>query len=146
MDLAAYPLVTYEFGHSEPSVSLRDVFVRGGLQPKVSLTAWDSDVIKTYVRLGMGVGLISEVAVRPNADLDLAYIDASHLFPTNTTWVGLARGMVVRGFVYDFLSKLAPHLTRSLVDQATACTTQKDVDVLFEGVRLGSWQSDPVLD
>jgi LysR family cys regulon transcriptional activator len=138
-DLAHYPLVTYEFGASESPGSVRGVFATGGVQPKVSLTAWDSDVIKTYVRLGMGVGLLSEVAVEPDADADLAYVDASHLFPGNTTWVGFARGAVMRRFVYDFLSLLAPHLTQSLVDQAAACATQKDVDRLFEGIQLESW-------
>ncbi len=138
--LAAYSLVTYEFGLLQPSSALRDVFAAGGLQPNVSLTAWDSDVIKTYVRLGLGVGVISEVAVESKADADLAYVDASHLFPLNTTWVGFARGTVMRSFVYDFLSLLAPHLTRSLVEQAVACATQRDVDTLFGGMRLGSWR------
>ena len=138
-DLARYPLVTYEFGLAEASWELRDVFAAGGLQPNVSLTAWDSDVIKTYVRLGMGVGVISDVAVESQADADLAYIDAGHLFPFNTTWVGFARGTVMRSFVYDFLSLLAPHLTRPVVEQAAACATQKDVDALFEGMRVGSW-------
>ncbi len=111
-DLAAYPLVTYEFGLSEPS----------------------ADVIKTYVRLGAGIGVVSEVAIEPQADADLAYVEASHLFPVNTTWVGLPRGAAMRGFVYDFLSLLAPHLTQSLVEQAAGCASQKDVDVLFESV------------
>ena len=141
-DLAEFPLVTYEFGHSESSWSLGEVFAVGGFQPNVSLTAWDSDVIKTYVRLGMGVGIVSEVAFEAEADTDLAYIDASHLFPLNTTWVGLARGTVIRRFVYDFLSLLAPHLTRRLVDQAAACATQEDVDTLFAGVQLGPKSSD----
>lgn len=133
-DLARYPLVTYEFGVLESSVSLREVFAAGGLQPNVSLTAWDSDVIKGYVRLGMGVGVISEVAIEPQADADLVYIHASHLFPLNTTWVGFARGSVMRHFVYDFLSLLAPHLTRSRVEQAQVCATQRDVDALFDRV------------
>lgn len=137
-DLAQYPLVTYEFGHSEQSWSLKEVFATRGLQPNVALTAWDSDVIKTYVRLGLGVGVVSEMALEPSADSDLAHVDASHLFPVSTTWVGFARGMVIRRFVYDLLSLLAPHLTRSLVDQA-ACVTQPDVDRLFEGLHVGVW-------
>jgi DNA-binding transcriptional LysR family regulator len=62
------------------------------LQANVSLTAWDSEVIKTYVRLGMGVGIVSEVAMEPKTDRDLVYLDASALFPLSTTWVGFARG------------------------------------------------------
>lgn len=121
-DLAGYPLVTCESGS--------DLKLEG-LQPNVILTVSDSDVVKTYVRLGMGVGLIPEDSREPKADAGLAYIDARHLFPINSTWVGFARGTVIRGFVYDFLSLLAPHLTRPLIDQAAACTTQRDVDALF---------------
>ncbi len=131
-DLAGYPLVTYEFGVAEPSASLRDVFAAAGLQPQVALTAWDSDVIKGYVRLGMGIGVIAEVAIEPEADSDLDYIDASHLFPPNTTWVGFARGTAMRRFGYDFLELLAPHLTRARVEQAAACATQKQIDALFD--------------
>lgn len=141
LDLAAHPLVTYEFGLSEASGSLRDVFAVAGLQPNISLTAWDSDVIKTYVRLGIGVGVISEVAVESSSDADLVCIGAGHLFPLNTTWVGFARGTVMRSFVYDFLSLLAPHLTRPVVDRAAACASQKDVDALFEGMRIRSWRA-----
>jgi len=140
-DLARYPLVTYEFGLSEPPGSLRDVFAAGGLQPNVSLTAWDSDVIKGYVRLGMGVGVISELAIEPRADSNLDYIDASHLFPLDTTWVGFARGAVMRRFVYDFLVLLAPHLTRPLVEQAAACATQTDIDALLVDTPVESWRS-----
>jgi LysR family cys regulon transcriptional activator len=141
-DLVAYPLVTYEFGHSESSGLLRNVFAASGLQANVSLTAWDSEVIKTYVRLGLGVGIVSEVAVEPKADQDLVYLDASALFPLSTTWVGFARGTVIRGFVYNFLSLLAPHLTTSLVERAAACTSQDEVDALFQRIRVGSWRSE----
>ncbi len=140
-DLVAYPLVTYEFGRSESSGLLRDVFAASGLHANVSLTAWDSEVIKTYVRLGMGVGIVSEVAAEPKTDQDLAYLDASALFPLSTTWVGFARGTVIRGFVYNFLSLLAPHLTTSLVEQAAGCTSQDEVDRLFQGIGIGTWRS-----
>jgi LysR family cys regulon transcriptional activator len=142
-DLVAYPLVTYEFGHSESSGLLRDIFAGSGLQANVALTAWDSEVIKTYVRLGMGVGIVSEVAVEPKTDQDLVYLDASALFPLTTTWVGFARGAVIRGFVYDFLSLLAPHLTTSLVERAAACASQDEVDALFQAIRVESWRSLP---
>lgn len=140
-DLVGHPLVTYEFGLSEPCASLRDVFAAAGLQPQVALTAWDSDVIKGYVRLGMGVGVISEVAIEPQADADLDCIDASHLFPPSTTWVGFARGTAMRRFGYDFLELLAPHLTRPQVEQATACATQTEIDALFNDMKIGSWRS-----
>ena len=135
-DLARYPLVTYEFGFPEQSSALRDVFAGGGLQPDIALTAWDSEVIKTYVRLGMGVGIVSEVAIEPKLDTDLAYLDALHLFPLSTTWVGFPRGTVMRRFVYDLLSLLAPHLTRPLIERVLACPTQGDVERLLEGLAV----------
>ncbi len=66
------------------------MFSREGLVPKVALTARDSDVIKTYVRLGLGVGIVASVALEPAHDADLVVLDASHLFPIHTTWVGLS--------------------------------------------------------
>jgi LysR family transcriptional regulator, cys regulon transcriptional activator len=140
-DLVEYPLVTYEFGRSAPSVSFHDVFAAAGLKANVVLTAWDSEVIKTYVRLGMGVGIVAEVAVEPQTDGDLAYLDVADLFPLNTTWVGFARSGVMCGFVYHFLSLLAPHLARPLVERAAACATQSEVDQLFQAVPLESWQA-----
>jgi LysR family transcriptional regulator, cys regulon transcriptional activator len=140
--LAGFPLITYEFGSAGSPASLHGVFTAAGLQPNVALTAWDSDVIKGYVRIGLGVGVISEVAIEPQSDADLICIDASHLLPLNTTWVGFARGTVMRRFVYDFLALLAPHLTRGLVAQAAACVRQKDIDVLFAGTTVGSWSPE----
>lgn len=140
-DLVEYPLVTYEFGRSERSVSFHDFFAAAGLKANVVLTAWDSEVIKTYVRLGMGVGIVGEVAVEPHTDGDLVYLDVADLFPLNTTWVGFARGGVMRGFVYHFLSLLAPHLAMPLVERAAACATQDDVDELFRAVPMESWQA-----
>lgn len=140
-DLVAYPLVTYEFGHSDSSGLIQGVFAASGLQANVFLTAWDSEVIKTYVRLGLGVGIVSEVAAEPKADQDLVYLDASALFPLSSTWVGFARGAVLRGFVYNFLALLAPHLTTSLVEQAAACMSQDEVDTLFQEIHVGTWHS-----
>ena len=134
-DLAAYPLVTYVFSFSGPS-SLHEVFARAGLRPKVALTARDSDVIKTYVRLGLGVGLVADVALDPKLDSDLASIDAAHLFPTHTTWVGFVKEGVLRKYMYDFLHLLGRHLSRSLVERAASCPSQEAVDALFEGVKL----------
>jgi LysR family cys regulon transcriptional activator len=121
---------------SGPSSPLRECFASAGVRPNIALTARDSDVVKTYVRLGVGVGIIADLALDPRTDADLRRLEASHLFPINTTWVGLARGSSFRGFVYDFLSLLAAHLTRPLVEQAASCTGQLDVDALFEGLPL----------
>ncbi|MGQ0834286.1 MAG: LysR substrate-binding domain-containing protein [Gammaproteobacteria bacterium] len=115
--LAEYPLVTYVFSFAGPA-SLQTAFAREGLEPRVALTARDSDVIKTYVRLGLGVGIVASVAIEPRADADLEVLDASHLLPIHTTWIGFRRGTLLRNYAYDFLHLFGPHLTRRLVDRA----------------------------
>ena len=115
--LEKYPLVTYVFSFSGPS-SLETLFAREGLKPRVALTARDSDVIKTYVRLGMGVGIVASVAFEPETDSDLALVDASHLFPIHTTWVGFRRGTLLRNYAYDFMQLFGPHLNRRQIESA----------------------------
>jgi LysR family cys regulon transcriptional activator len=115
--LEKYPLVTYVFSFSGPS-SLETLFAREGLKPRVALTARDSDVIKTYVRLGMGVGIVASVAFEPQLDSDLTLVDASHLFPIHTTWIGFRRGTLLRNFAYDFMQLFGPHLSRRLIENA----------------------------
>src|SRR6187549_3733482 len=114
-ELARFPLVTYVFSFSGPS-SLETLFAREGLKPRVALTARDSDVIKTYVRLGMGVGIVASVAFDPQEDTDLTMVDASHLFPIHTTWIGFRRGTLLRNYAYDFMQLFGPHLNRRLID------------------------------
>jgi LysR family cys regulon transcriptional activator len=133
--LAAQPIVTYVFSFSGPS-SLHDIFAAQGLSPRIALTARDADVIKTYVRLGLGVGIVADMAVDEKHDADLVSIDASHLFPAHTTWVGFARDALLRGFTYDFLRLMAPHLTRRLVDRASGSRTQEELDTLFTEISL----------
>lgn len=115
--LADHPLVTYVFGFTGRS-QLDDAFKAKGLTPNVVLTASDADVIKTYVRLGMGVGIVAHMAVDAALDVDLVALDASHLFASSTTKIGIRRGTFMRGYMYDFLERFAPHLTRDRVDEA----------------------------
>ena len=133
--LAAYPLVTYVFSFTGPS-SLYETFARASLSPRIALTARDSDVIKTYVRLGLGVGIIAGMALEPADEADLVSLDASHLFPVHTTWVGFARDILLRQYMYDFLQLLAPHLTRRLIDRAVGAEKRQDVEALFSQVKL----------
>lgn len=114
-DLAKFPLVLYVFSDSAAS-TLTDVFHGAGLAPRVAMTARDSDVVKTYVRLGLGVGIVANIAVEPGADADLVSIDASHLFPVQTTWIGFRPRSIVRRYVYDFVELAAPHLTSKVLD------------------------------
>lgn len=133
--LAKYPIVTYVFGFSGPS-SLQQIFARAGLTPNVALTARDADVIKTYVRLGLGVGIVASMAIDPREDADLVSIDAAHLFASHLTWAGFHQGALLRGYMYEFLQLVAPHLTKRLVDRAGNASTPADVDALFNDVEL----------
>jgi len=133
--LAEFPLVTYVFSFSGPS-SLETVFAREGLKARVALTARDSDVIKTYVRLGMGVGIVASVAFDPREDSDLVMVDASHLFPIHTTWVGFRRGTLLRNFAYEFLQLFGSHLTRRLVDRAIEARDADSKLSLFSKISL----------
>jgi len=134
-ELANHPLVTYVFSFAGPS-SLEQIFAREGLVPKVALTARDSDVIKTYVRLGLGVGIVASMALVPEEDRDLAVIDASHLFPIHTTWVGYRRRTLLRDYAYEFLQLFGPHLTRRLVARATEAGSAEVRAELFRRIAL----------
>lgn len=134
-DLAAQPIVTYVFGFTGRS-KLDDAFVNAGLEPKVVFTAVDSDVIKTYVRLGLGVGIIATMAFDEKQDTDLVALDASHLFEPSTTKIGFRKGTFLRGYMYDFIQRFAPHLTPDVVREVQACSNRNEVDVIFANQKL----------
>ncbi len=101
-DVAAHPIVTYVFGFTGRS-KLDDAFAVEGLNPKVVFTATDADVIKTYVRLGLGIGIVAHMAYDPTVDQDLVAIEASHLFAPSITSIGFRKGSYLRGYMYDFI-------------------------------------------
>ena len=133
--VAAYPIVTYVFGFTGRS-KLDDAFKSRNLTPRVAFTAADADVIKTYVRLGVGVGIIASMAVDKDLDDDLVAIDASHLFAPSVTKIGFRKGTFLRGYMYDFVTQFAPHLTRPVVDKVLQSPSRADVDAMFEGFKL----------
>ncbi|MEO7775263.1 MAG: HTH-type transcriptional regulator CysB [Steroidobacteraceae bacterium] len=132
--LAQYPIITYTFSFAGPS-SLHQLFADVGLEPNVALTARDADVIKTYVRLGMGVGIVAHMAMDA-ADTDLVVLDASHLFPLHTTWIGFRRGLLLRKYMYVFVQLLAPHADRRTIDKASELPDNEAVKKLFADVDL----------
>lgn len=134
-DVARYPLVTYVFGFTGRS-QLDEVFRGAQLKPVVAFTATDADVIKTYVRLGMGVGIVARMAYDPQQDRDLVRLDASHLFAANVTKIGFRRGMFLRCYMYDFVELFAPHLTRERVKAAERLQSLEEIAVLFGGLEL----------
>lgn len=133
--LANHPLVTYTFSFAGPS-SLNEAFAKTGLTPNVAITARDADVIKTYVRLGLGVGIVASMAIVAGEDDDLVALDASHLFAAHTTWIGFRRGTLLRRYMYDFVQLLAPHLDRRLVDRAHRANSPAEVAELVAGIEL----------
>ncbi len=133
--LAEFPIITYLYGFTGRS-ELDRAFRQAGVRPNVVLTAADADVIKTYVRLGLGVGIVASMAYEPDQDRDLVPIDVGHLFEDSVTKVAIRRGAFVRRFVYDFLALFATHLTREKVDRALALKRQEEIDQLFSGVDL----------
>lgn len=134
-DVAEHPIVTYVFGFTGRS-KLDDAFNDKGLKPKVVFTAADSDVIKTYVRMGMGVGIVARMAFDEEVDKDMVALDASHLFESSTTKIGIRRGTFMRGYMYDFVTRFAPHLDRDLIDEALACSSKADLEALFDHIEL----------
>ena len=117
--LARHPIITYEPGYTGRT-HIDEAFKRRGLALNIVLSAMDADVIKTYVELGMGVGIIASMAFDETRDAALRAIDARHLFASNMTRVAVRRGAFLRGYAYEFIRCFAPPLTRALVDQALA--------------------------
>jgi LysR family transcriptional regulator, cys regulon transcriptional activator len=116
-DLARYPIITYELGYTGRS-HIDNAFTEHGLQPEVVLTAMDADVIKTYVELGMGVGIVASIAVDDDRDSNLRIIDAGHLFEVNQTRLAIRRGAWLRSYVYRFVELFAPTLTREHIEES----------------------------
>jgi LysR family cys regulon transcriptional activator len=115
--IAAFPIITYDFAFTGRS-KINKAFAEKGLTPNVVLTAIDADVIKTYVELGLGVGIVAMMAYDPKRDTHVRAIDASHLFEPSTTRIGIRKNSYLRGYTYDFIEMFAPHLTRKIVDDA----------------------------
>ena len=115
--LASYPIVTYDYAFTGATLVSR-VFHDAGIEPNVVLTAIDADVIKTYVSLGLGVGLVAQMAYDPERDHNLAMLDVSHLFPLSTTYLGVRKDAFLRGYMIDFMQLLAPAHSQKDIQRA----------------------------
>ena len=133
--LSAYPLVTYVFSLTGES-SFKRAFADEGLEPRVVFTARDADIIKTYVRMGMGVGVIASMAYECKDQEDLKAIDAKGLFPRVTTWLGFPKDMVLRSFMVDFIHLLAPHYSPRLISDVANIETDEQLEELLKDVKL----------
>ncbi len=137
-EVAKHPLVTYVFGFTGRS-KLDEAFIERGLAPRVVFTAADADVIKTYVRLGLGVGIIAKMAHDEELDSDLVALDASHLFQSSVTKIGFRRGSFLRGYMYEFIEAFAPHLTKDIVTEALDRHSKIELEELFRGIDLPTY-------
>lgn len=132
--LAEHPLVTYTSGFTGRA-KVDEAFQQAGIEPRFVFTAADSDVIKTYVRLGVGVGIVAHMAADQTEE-DLVVLDASHLFEPSVTRLGLRRGAFMRSYLYDFIELLAQHLDRDTLNQALELGSKAEVDALFADLTL----------
>lgn len=115
--IAQYPIITYDYSFTGRS-KINSAFKQRGLTPNVVMTAIDADVIKTYVALGLGVGVVAAMAYDPEQDQHLRALDAGHLFESSTTRIGIRRKTYLRGFAFEFIELFAPHLSRKAVERA----------------------------
>lgn len=118
-EIAQYPLITYDAAFAGRN-RIDQAFTRRALKPDVLLEAIDADVIKTYVELGMGVGIIAGLAFDPVRDVNLRAIPVGHLFGTNISRIALKQGAYLRSYVFTFIEIMAPSLVRKMVEQALA--------------------------
>jgi len=117
--LARFPIITYGAGYTG-RLHIDEAFGAPGIAFDLVLTAMDADVIKTYVELGLGVGIVASIAYDETRDRGLAAIDAGHLFAVNLTRLAIRRGTFLRGYVYDFIEMFASPLKRAVVVKALA--------------------------
>lgn len=115
-DIAAFPLITYHSGFTGRS-HIDQAFQNAGLEPDIVLTAIDADVIKTYVEIGLGIGILATMAFNPERDTDLVMLPVGHLFGDNMTRIAIHRGHYLRPFAYRFIERLAPHLTEDEIQK-----------------------------
>ena len=129
--LAQYPIVTYDRQFSGRR-TIDEVFAQKGIQPDIVLEAIDADVIKTYVDVGLGVGIIAGMAFDPRRDKDLVGIPVGHLFGRHVTRVAVKSGVFLRDYVYVFLQMMAADLTRDVVQQAIDSAIPEEPNLLTQ--------------
>jgi len=134
-DLAEHPLVTYVFNF-EGGSTLKQAFAARDLEPQVVFTARDADVIKTYVKMGLGIGIVAGMAQGCRRRDGLVALDAAGLFPRCTTWIGFRRDVVLRKYMYDFIGLFADHLDERTVRQALDLSGQAQIDEFMSGIKL----------
>lgn len=135
-DLVSFPLVTYVFGFSG-RCKLEPIFARQHLVPKISVTATDAEMVKTYVKMGMGVGIIPNMAYDEYIDGEhLVELPIDHLLNPCIVKIGCRRGAFLRGYMYNFIEYLNPKLTRDIIQEAFHCHSKHELDELYSDIEL----------
>jgi LysR family cys regulon transcriptional activator len=135
-----YPIITYVQGFTG-RYKQDEIFNSHHLQPNIVLTAVDADVIKTYVRLGLGIGIIADMAFNKEQDSDLCVLNAKHLFGISTSQIAIKKDRYIKPYVYPFIEMFAPHLTQWLIRQAIDCADRGARKQLFASVTIPMWPS-----
>ena len=133
-DIVKHPIISYTYSFNEES-SLGQVFSNAGVEPNVVFTAQDPDIIKTYVRKGMGIGILSCLAYDEQRDRDLVAIDTSDLFPSLTTWVGFRKDRFLNDYMYNFLNRIVPGASRAGIEQAIHGHVEGENVISFPGLK-----------
>lgn len=116
--IAEFPLITYQQGFTGRG-RIDEAFAKATIEPEIVMAALDADVIKTYVELGLGIGIIASMAFEPGHDPHLRLLDAKHLFEKNTSRIAVRRGTYLRGYAHRFVQLCSPVLTESAIRSAT---------------------------
>lgn len=111
-DLAEHPIVTYHEGFTGRQI-IDETFLKANITPDIVMSALDADVIKTYVELGLGIGIIASMAYQKDRDTQLTLLESSHLFTNNTTRIAIRKGHYLRGYAYKFIELCSKELTES---------------------------------
>ena len=125
--VAEYPIITYHEGFTGRA-ALDATFARAGLAPDIVMAALDADVIKTYVDLGLGIGIVASIAFNPSKDLGLRLLDSAHLFNPSTTRIAIRTGQYLRGYAYRFLEFCSPILTEATVRNAVLPAREPEIE------------------
>ena len=134
-DIAQYPLLSYEPG-STGRITQDIAFAAEGLDPFYFMTVMDADVIKRYVDLGFGSGIMSSLAAQDIAHTRLVCIDLSHVFPPSKAWICFSKDIFLKNYMYDFISSFSPHLTKSVIESVFTQVNQNKIDEMFSDTSL----------
>lgn len=133
--IAAHRLITYSFGMSGKQ-GVYEVFRRHHCRPQIAITTLDAEVIKSYVRAGLGVGLIAAMAVDAEADAELVSVDVSAFFPPQTTGIAVRRDSRLRSLVSFFIAAFAPHLQGEILERALTASSRREIQALFANTKM----------